>query len=83
MVIISVHLRHVIAHSFQLHGGSKQVELVQAGDIAVEGLLRAQQKLMQVVSQLLLKILHYFIFICKGSHFPIIIRIFVPKFNNS
>ena len=33
--------RHVITHSLQLHGGSHQIELVQAGHIAVEGLLRA------------------------------------------
>ena len=33
----SVHFRHVIAHSLQLHGCSKEVELVQAGNVAVEG----------------------------------------------
>ena len=39
--IVSILIRHVVAHSFQLHGGSKQIELVQAGHVAVEGLLRA------------------------------------------
>ena len=34
-----LHFSHVIAHSVQLHGGSKQVELMQTSDIAVEGIL--------------------------------------------
>ena len=29
----------MIAHPFELHGGSHQVELVQTGNIAVEGFL--------------------------------------------
>ena len=36
IILISVHLCHVIAHPIQLHSGSKQVELMQTGDIGIE-----------------------------------------------
>ena len=34
----SVHLCHVIAHPAQLYSGSKQVELMQTGDVGIESL---------------------------------------------
>ncbi len=35
---ISIHLCHMIAHPSQLHGCSHQIELVQAGDVSIEGI---------------------------------------------
>ena len=40
-MVMSVHLSHVIAHPFQLHGCSKEVELMKARDVGIESLLRA------------------------------------------
>ena len=40
-MVMSVHLSHVIAHPFQLHGGSNEVELMKARDVGIESLLRA------------------------------------------
>ena len=45
-IINSVHLRHVIAHTLQLHGCSHQKELMQTGDVAVECLLRARLQML-------------------------------------
>ena len=36
---MSVHLCHVVAHPFQLHGDSSQIQLMQAGDVGMECLL--------------------------------------------
>ena len=36
-----LHLCHVITHSFELHGGSKEVELVQTGNVSIESGLGA------------------------------------------
>lgn len=33
LMVMSVHLSHVIAHPFQLHGCSKEVELMKARDV--------------------------------------------------
>lgn len=41
LMVMSVHLSHVIAHPFQLHGCSKEVELMKARDVGIENLLRA------------------------------------------
>jgi len=41
LMVMSVHLSHVIAHPFQLHGCSKEVELMKARDVGIESLLRA------------------------------------------
>ena len=40
-MVSSVHLCHVIAHPVKLHGGSHEVELVQASHVCVERLLGA------------------------------------------
>ena len=40
-MVISIHLCHVIAHSLQLHGGSKEIELMQAGNVGIESGLGA------------------------------------------
>ena len=41
-MVMSVHLSHVIAHPFQLHGSSKEVELMKARDVGIESLLGAR-----------------------------------------
>jgi len=58
LMVMSVHLSHVIAHPFQLHGGSKEVELMKARDVGIESLLRAWlDMLVQVLSQYIIKLL--------------------------
>ena len=41
-MVMSIHLCHVIAHPLQLHGCSKEVELVEARNVGIESLLGAR-----------------------------------------
>ena len=40
-MVMSIHLCHVIAHPLQLHGDSKEVELMEAGNIGIKSFFRA------------------------------------------